>query len=134
MFEFDFAGRATPVNLQSVFKCLAAQWPRLEMSALEEYKVRTVGDGCDDDEEDTDVLNKPCKDCPVGCYQILKRYNIFTDAYHILGWGYKFLLTLPVTHVACERSFSVLKHIKSQRDSQRDSSMMRPSFLCERSK
>lgn len=53
-------------------------------------------------------------DSRVCCNQILKRYNLFTDAYHILGWGYRYLLTLPVTQVACERSFTVLKHIKSR--------------------
>ncbi|KAK0150742.1 InaD-like protein [Merluccius polli] len=41
-------------------------------------------------------------------------YNLLTDAYHILGLGYKFLLTLPVTQVACERSFSILKYIKNR--------------------
>ena len=82
-----FDSRATAVNLHSQLKCLAAQWPQLKMSALEEYKVRMVGGGCDDDEKDTDILNKSCKECPVCCYQILKRYNLFTDVYHILGWA-----------------------------------------------
>ena len=39
---------------------------------------------------------------------------MLTDAYHVIGLGYKFLLTLSVTQVACERSFSVLKYIKSR--------------------
>ena len=80
-----------------------------------------AGDGSDDDDEDdekeTAVQNKQCKsckECPICCYKILQRYNLFTDAYHILGLGYKFLLTLPVTQVACERSFSALKRIKSR--------------------
>jgi len=37
-----------------------------------------------------------------------------TDSYHLIGLGYKFLLTLSVTQVACERSFSTLKFIKSR--------------------
>ena len=110
------------VNLQSELKCLATQWPRLKMSALEEYKVRMAGDGSDDDgddddEKDTSVQNKQCKsckECPICCYKILQCYNLFTYAYHILGLGYKFLLTLPVTQIACERSLSALKCIKSQ--------------------
>ncbi len=113
-----FDSRATAVNLQSELKCLVTQWPQLKMSALEEYKVRMAGDGSDDDddddEKDTVVQNKQCKsckECPICCYKILQCYNLFTDAYHILGLGYKFLLTLPVTQVACERSFSVLKRI-----------------------
>lgn len=114
LLKFD--NRATTANLQSELKSLAAQWPRLKQSVLEEYKVRRV-------EEDPDVLEeaevinsicKSCKDCPSCCYQILLRYNLLTDAYHILGLGYKFLLTLPVTQVACERSFSILKYIKNR--------------------
>ena len=43
-----------------------------------------------------------CKECPLCCYQMLRRYNLLTDAYQILGLGYLFLLTLSVTQVACE--------------------------------
>lgn len=118
-----FDSRATADNLQSELKCLATQWPRLKMSPLEEYEVRVVaGDGSDDDGDDDEKKDtaeqnkqcKSCKECPICCYKILQLYNLFTDAYHILGLGYKFLLTLPVTQVACERSFSVLKRIKSR--------------------
>ncbi len=48
------------------------------------------------------------------CFQILQRFNMLTDAYHLLGLAYKFLLTLSITQVACERSFSMLKYIKSK--------------------
>ena len=48
------------------------------------------------------------------CYRILKRYNLFTDAYRVIGLAYKFVLTLSVTQVACERSFSTLKYIKNR--------------------
>lgn len=44
-YLLGFDSRATAVSLQSELKCLAAQWPRLKMSALEEYIVRMVGDG-----------------------------------------------------------------------------------------
>ncbi|KAK6308522.1 hypothetical protein J4Q44_G00217930 [Coregonus suidteri] len=39
-----------------------------------------------------------CADCP--------------EAYHVIGLGYKFLLTLSVIQVTCERSFSTLKFTK----------------------
>ena len=55
-----------------------------------------------------------CKDCPICCYRVLKQYNVLTDAYHIIGLAYKFLLTLSVTQVECERSFSTLKYIKNR--------------------
>ncbi|KAL1250913.1 hypothetical protein QQF64_018709 [Cirrhinus molitorella] len=41
-------------------------------------------------------------------------YNLLTDAYRIIGLGYKFLLTLSITQVACERTFSTLKLVKSR--------------------
>jgi len=40
-------------------------------------------------------------------------YNLLTD-FHLIGLGYKFLLTLSVTQVACERSFSTPKFIKNR--------------------
>lgn len=49
------------------------------------------------------------------CYHILSPYNLLTDAYHILSLAYKFLLTLSVTQVACERSCSTLKFISRLR-------------------
>lgn len=114
LLKFD--NRATTAALQSELKNLAAQWPRLKQSVLEEYTVRRAEDDPDEVEEVEIVKSicKSCKDCPKCCYQILSRYNLLTDAYHLLGLGYKFLLTLPVTQVACERSFSILKYIKNR--------------------
>ena len=37
-----------------------------------------------------------------------------SDAYHVIGLAYKFVLTLSVTQVACERSFSTLKYIENR--------------------
>ena len=79
-------------NLHSELMSLAEQWTR-----------RMVNMSC-----------SSCKDCPVCCYRILSQYNLLTDAYHILGLAYKFLLTLSVTQVAYERSFSTLKFIKGR--------------------
>jgi len=76
-----------------------------------------VEEGPDGKEEDMDIKNKgceSCKECPMCCFQILQRFNMLTDAYHLLGLAYKFLLTLSITQVACERSFSMLKYIKSK--------------------
>ncbi|MBN3277968.1 F200A protein, partial [Polyodon spathula] len=50
----------------------------------------------------------------IHCYFILSRYNLLTDAYHVIGLGYKFLLALSVTQVACERCFSTLKFVKNR--------------------
>lgn len=39
---------------------------------------------------------------------------MLSDAYHLLGLAYKYLLTLSLTQGACERTFSTLKFIKSR--------------------
>ena len=44
---------------------------------------------------------------------LLMEYNMLTNSFPTIGLAYKHLLTLPVTQVTCERSFSVLKIIKS---------------------
>ncbi|RXN11863.1 hypothetical protein ROHU_010362 [Labeo rohita] len=112
-----FDDRATVDNLQYELKSLAGQWDKLKESPLDEYVTRTVEDGPDGKEEDMEIINKSCascKDCPLCCYQILQRFNMLTDAYPLLGLAYKFLLTLSITQVACKRSFSTLKYIKSR--------------------
>ena len=55
-----------------------------------------------------------CKNCALCCYIILKKYTLYTDAYSVLFTCYKYLLTLPISQVSCERSFSKLKFIKSR--------------------
>ncbi|KAE8287218.1 hypothetical protein D5F01_LYC15187 [Larimichthys crocea] len=116
LIRFDTS--ATVDNLQSELKCLAGQWNRLKASHLEHYVTRTVEDGAEGQEDqESSVVNLACafcKNCPLCCYQILHRLNVFSDAYHLLGLAYKFLLTLSLTQVACERTFSTLKFIKSR--------------------
>lgn len=48
---------------------------------------------------------KKISQCPIS--------HLFTDAYHIIVLGYTFLLTLSITQVACERTFSTLKLVKN---------------------
>lgn len=43
---------------------------------------------------------------------LLVKYNLFSNAFSLLTLAYKYLLTLPVTQLSCERSFSTLKYIK----------------------
>ncbi|KAL6485944.1 hypothetical protein MHYP_G00053360 [Metynnis hypsauchen] len=115
LIKFDSS--ATVENLQSELKSLASQWERLKQSPLEEYATRTVEEGPDGNKEEMKMINKSCascKNCPLCCYQILLRFNLLTGTYHHLSLAYKFLLTLSVTQVACERSFSTLKFIKSR--------------------
>lgn len=53
-----------------------------------------------------------CNEHPQGCYLILRQCRVMTDADHLIGLAYKFLLTLFITKVACGRTFSALKFIK----------------------
>ncbi|CAI6355382.1 unnamed protein product [Macrosiphum euphorbiae] len=57
---------------------------------------------------------KSCMNCSVCYYNVLLKYNLYSNAYSNLALPYKYLLTLPCTLVACERSFSILKYIKSR--------------------
>ncbi|XP_034051779.1 uncharacterized protein LOC117532559 [Gymnodraco acuticeps] len=112
-----FDDRATVAKLQSELISLAGQWNRLKTSVFEEYTTKTTEAGPEDAEDEAEMVYKKCsscKDCPLCCYRILKQYNLLTDAYHIIGLAYRFLLTLSVTQVACERSFSTLKLIKNR--------------------
>ena len=115
MLPFD--DRATEAELQSELKSLARQWDRLKSSVFDEYTTKTTEPGPEDAEDEAEIVYKKCsscKDCPICCYRVLKQYNLLTDAYHIIGLAYRFLLTLSVTQVACERSFSTLKYIKNR--------------------
>lgn len=64
-----------------------------------------------------DIISKTfdsCKECPLCCYKILLTCNMLTHAYPLLGLAYKFLLTLSITQVACEWSFSTLRYFKNR--------------------
>jgi hypothetical protein len=122
LIKFD--ERATAKNLRCELKSLALHWEKLKTSILDDYSIEIEETESKQDEtnkefEDIDmnVISKSCsacKNCAICCYQILGRYNLLTDAYNVIGLGYKFLLTLSFTQVACERSFSTLKFIKNR--------------------
>lgn len=102
-------------NLQAEFTNLATQWERLKISHLDGYNTRDRGASDVTVEESDDLMEiiepmsrhcATCKNCAVCCYLLLSQYNLLTDAYHIIGMGYKFL-------VASERTFSTLKFVKN---------------------
>lgn len=57
--------------------------------------------GADEGLELVSIICLTCKNCAICCHILLSKYNPLTDA---TGLGYKCLLTLSVTQVACERS------------------------------
>lgn len=60
------------------------------------------------------VKCRSCRNCTLCCYKLLIKYNLFSNAYEVLTIAYKYLLCLPVTQVACERSFSTINFIKNK--------------------
>ena len=57
---------------------------------------------------------KTCKACFTCPYKVLHQYSLNSTAYSELYTVYHFLLTLAITQVECERSFSKLKLIKTK--------------------
>lgn len=118
-----FDERATIPTLQAELTSRANQLETLKIAPLSGYKVRRVtelseeGVHTEDPEECLELENIRCSSCknfPICCYHILYHFNLLTDAYHIIGIAYKFLLTLSVTQVAGERTFSTLKFVKNR--------------------
>lgn len=113
----------TKENLQSELINFANSWDKLKNSAIDEYTIQNVNettssdeddDGVDEEEDFVTAKCKSCKNCAVCCYKVLIKYNLYSEAYKTLTLAYKYLLTLPTTQVACERSFSTLKFIKNR--------------------
>lgn len=115
---------ATIENLQSELCSLALHWDTIKKSPLSEYTTRESQSLTSEEEEDNqedmeeiDLVSKrctACRNCAVCCYFLLQQLKFFSHAYHKIQLAYKFFLTLSCTQVACERSFSTLKFIKSR--------------------
>lgn len=92
----------------------ASKWDRFKISLADEYKTGQINN---DEEAEGDrngemlTCDKSCKNCILCCYRFLVRYNMFATVYPDLAFAYKYLLTLSISQVACERSFSKLKFI-----------------------
>ena len=68
------------------------------------------------EQQDVELESKTCSSCKNGVicvHLILSQYNLLIDAYHVIGLAYRLLLTLSITQVGCERSFSTVKFIKN---------------------
>ena len=100
----------------------AREWPSLKYPPQNSVDIADKDDQCDQDDEDcegdagsVDHIGKKCAtDCMASCLRVLVDYNMFSSAYQNLYVVYKTVLTLPMTQVCCERSFSQLKMIKSR--------------------
>ena len=108
---------------------LARVWDVMKLGRLDEYEHspdhhdNSDKSDSDDDKNDDQKFTgnfgsaehrEHCRNCAGCVYLLLHEYNMLTNAFSCIGLAYKFLLTLSDTQVACERSFSALKIIKSR--------------------
>lgn len=90
-------------------------WKHLKKSVDDEYTEELyLNSDIENEDEDISKPCKTCKNCSICCYNVLIKYNLYSNAYPTLSIAYQYLLTLPVTQVACERSFSTLKYLKNR--------------------
>ncbi|KAL3976231.1 NLR family CARD domain-containing protein 3 [Sarotherodon galilaeus] len=77
----------------------------LQNRSMYDYRTRRAKD--EEWHEESETVTKSCdscKNCRLRCYQILRRFNMLSDAYCLLGL---YLLTISLAQVACERTFSL---------------------------
>lgn len=97
-----------------------SKWESLKKTLPKEYEMNDFNEGFEFDTlaaiDDVQVKAKcnSCENCAVCCYTILRKYNLFSSVYRSLYLAYKFVLTLSCTQVASERSFSMLKYVKTR--------------------
>jgi len=96
-------------------------WPLICKVGLQStYEDSGQIDTVDDDELDSwsDLKCSEVKECNVGlscgALRVITDYNMYSLQYTELYKAYKYLMTLPLTQVTCERSFSKLKLLKTR--------------------
>ncbi|XP_025196206.1 zinc finger MYM-type protein 1-like [Melanaphis sacchari] len=98
----------------------ATSWPLIcKVSLQSTYEDSGQIDTVDDDELDSwsDLKCSEVKECNVclSCaLRVITDFNMYSLQYTELYKAYKYLLTLPLTQVTCERSFSKLKLLKTR--------------------
>lgn len=108
------------------------KWPKLryslndEIKNLHEKQIHFDMEESNSEEEEkeenhfdigqpcNDKKNKRCFNCIFCCFNILVQYKLYSNAYYNLFIAYKYILSLSSTQVACKRSFSTLKYIKTR--------------------
>ena len=102
---FDSNITASSIRLELID--FASKWESLRKNVPDNLTI--ANDDVNDEEHEDEVGEErdpstsqhslTCKNCSLCCFTILKRYNLFSDAYYHLFLCYQYLLTIPATQV-----------------------------------
>lgn len=103
-------------SLQQELVSFASVYSDLKKGLFEETLATMAVESleCDDDLTEENVASKACRNCLSCVLKLLCQYRLLSSAYENLYLAYKYLITLSVTQVTCERTFSKLKIIKTR--------------------
>jgi len=123
-----FWPQISKTDIRDVYDVHQNQSNLLEDSDLEDFEYS---------QENNDNMcsrKKKCNSCLLCVTNVIYEFNMYSLEYNELFEVYKFLLTIPLTQVTCERSFSKLKIIKTRLRSCLTQDNLESLFLmnCER--
>lgn len=125
------------------------EWPKMISTLKKETDEDTDNDMnsgsdiSDDEIEENEKINlklcqkqEQCKACINCVYKVIYEYNMYCLLYTELSKVYRYLLTIPLTQVSCERAFSKLKLIKTRLRSSLSNEHLEAFLImqCERDK
>jgi hypothetical protein len=85
-------------QLRAEFHSFIKNWNGLKKSLPESFEIQLNESENENEENNTVQLEcKSCNNCMVCCYNVLIKYNLYSDAYRCLTMANQYLLTLSCT-------------------------------------
>ncbi|XP_029346104.1 uncharacterized protein LOC115034206 [Acyrthosiphon pisum] len=119
----NFIPDITYDDLRNEYVDFTSKWRELKKTiacVYDELNNQVTDDGDDSEnglKSDDDIIvcvhSASTKYCVTCCYEVLVKYNLYANTYRGLHFAYKFMLTLSITQVESERTFSKLKFVKN---------------------